>query len=622
MSASQQRLRVARGGVLALLAAASTDGAVASAQATRCFELTGELERSWFGRTSWIGDVDGDGFDDFVVGAPNEGYDANGDGALDDSEREYGAAYLYSGRHLGAPLRRWQGDAPRDNFGAELEPLADLDGDGYAEIGIAAPSLGLSGHHAYVRIISGLHLRDASAPPSLGDLVDDGDRDSIPGPDDAQGDFGAAFCAAGDVDHDGVSDLLVAGGGNYRVAILYSGATLAPLHVWDVHLSSPRKGIPSTAVASFGRDLDGDGEIELVIADYSANQGAVREAGAVRVYSGMSDTAQRTWFGAEHHDWFGTAVAIVPDLSGDPAGIPELLIGAPGTYGNDYGSQENGNYVQLRFGESLGAVVTELRGEEIDAQPGSYFGAEFDTGDWISDASDFGQPLHELFVAARHRDQFRGRVGGFVFDPSQRRFHALFTLDGKLPNDKLGRVAATGRITSSADAPDHPDEHTELLVSTGHVDVGDLREAGRVWGITSAAGVLASAVPAGEAWAGDGTDASLLPHLDVVEPPVLGTLAQVQLDCPLDPRTWGLLLIGLGTDPTPGLPHLLVSDYVALPFALGGGVTTIEIAIPNDPAWYATGALYYAQALFALANVKGGIGYSERLDATLGGGAW
>ena len=159
-----------------------------------------------------------------MVGAPNESIDADGDGTIDDDEREYGAVYLYSGRHLGAPLRRFQGDNAKKNFGSESARLGDLDGDGFEEIGVSAPSAGRSSQHAYVRIFSGRLLRDANAPAALGDLVDEANRDSIPEPDGSQGDFGAAFTATGDLNRDGASEILVAGAGNYHWAVLYSGA--------------------------------------------------------------------------------------------------------------------------------------------------------------------------------------------------------------------------------------------------------------------------------------------------------------------------------------------------------------------------------------------------------------
>ncbi len=594
----------------------------AAAQVSRFFELSGEVNDGWFGRVKYVGDIDDDGFDDFMVGAPHEAIDADGNGTVDPDEFEQGAVYLYSGRHLGAPLRRWQGDASGENFGSEIERLGDLDGDGFEEIGVSAPSPSRASQHAYVRLLSGRHFRDASAPPSLGDLVDTTDRDSTPGPDGSQGDFGAAFTSAGDFDRDGAPEILVAGGGSYRWAVLFSGATRTPLFTWDVHPSGIRNGAMSTAVASFGRDVTGDGVIDLVIGNYAANDGAKIEAGAVSIYSGRTTTAHLVLRGHEHHDWFGGALEIVPDLSGDAAALPELLIGAPGTFGNDFGDLENGNYVQLRFGEALATVVTDLHGESIGVAPGAFFGSEIDTGEYLKRAGDGGSVRHELFVGARHHRGFRGRVGAFDFDPIANAWSLLFMLDGKARFDKLGRVSARGRISADGALPDQPDECDDLLLATGHIDIGPLLEAGRVWGLTSTAGIHAATTLFGTPWAGPIEDPALLPTIAVSSPPVLGSVVQVELGCALDPTAWGLLLIGLGVDATPDLPHLLVSDYTVVAFQQLDGHATVEVQIPADPALFTTEAYYYAQALFALPTIEGSIGYSARVDAVLGGGVW
>lgn len=75
------------------------------------------------------GDVDGDGFGDFLVGARL--MDAGG-------QFDAGSAFLYSGRD-GSLLERIDGIDPQDNCGDSVAGGADIDGDGFADYAVAAP---------------------------------------------------------------------------------------------------------------------------------------------------------------------------------------------------------------------------------------------------------------------------------------------------------------------------------------------------------------------------------------------------------------------------------------------------------------------------------------------------
>src|SRR5262245_42562723 len=76
-----------------------------------------------------VGDVDHDGFDDVLVGMPND--DAAGVFA--------GRARLYSGK-TGAILRDYLGDHANDNFGAAVASCGDVDNDGTPDFIVGAPN--------------------------------------------------------------------------------------------------------------------------------------------------------------------------------------------------------------------------------------------------------------------------------------------------------------------------------------------------------------------------------------------------------------------------------------------------------------------------------------------------
>src|SRR5262245_25867158 len=87
------------------------------------------------------GDLNGDGYPDLVVGAPETWYfDVHG-----------GAAYFYSGQ-TGAQTYRAYGAASGDRFGWAVAGVGDMDGDGLPDVAIAAsPKEGLG----YVQVRSG-----------------------------------------------------------------------------------------------------------------------------------------------------------------------------------------------------------------------------------------------------------------------------------------------------------------------------------------------------------------------------------------------------------------------------------------------------------------------------------
>src|SRR5262249_56641170 len=85
---------------------------------------------SEFGRcVNRVGDLDNDGYEDFIVGASN--YGNNGEGA----------AFVYSGA-TGTQLAFLTGSQSNDRFGAAVEGRIDIDNDGYPDILVGAPRNG------------------------------------------------------------------------------------------------------------------------------------------------------------------------------------------------------------------------------------------------------------------------------------------------------------------------------------------------------------------------------------------------------------------------------------------------------------------------------------------------
>ncbi|MBK8975864.1 MAG: FG-GAP repeat protein [Planctomycetes bacterium] len=154
---------------------------------------TGLVLYTFFGATpgerfgwavSAAGDVNKDGFDDVIVG----GYFNDGPNGVD-----AGTARVFSGR-TGAPLYTFYGDAAGDWFGWSVRDAGDVDADGYADVIVGATKNDTTGIDAgLARVYSG---RTGAAITTLYGR-DAGDW------------FGYAVGSVGDIDQNGYSDIFV-----------------------------------------------------------------------------------------------------------------------------------------------------------------------------------------------------------------------------------------------------------------------------------------------------------------------------------------------------------------------------------------------------------------------------
>jgi hypothetical protein len=253
---------------------------------------------------SGAGDVNGDGFDDIIIGA----YDASPNG-----NSHAGSAFVHSGAN-GALLYRLDGDpslVSGYNFGQSVSDLGDVNGDGFDDLLIGAPVTYPNGltRAGSAFVFSGIN---GTLLYQIDGLVNEGR-------------LGISASGIGDVDGDGRGDFVL--GSEGKTAFIHSGATGALLY----QLQDPLLVNFSYAVSGAG-DVNNDGIPDLIIGASWADTSYAPTAGMVRVYSGDTGALLYQFEGQSNRDEFGYSVSGAGDVNGD--GFDDVVIGAPYTMPN------------------------------------------------------------------------------------------------------------------------------------------------------------------------------------------------------------------------------------------------------------------------------------------------
>lgn len=202
-----------------------------------------------------VGDVDGDGFDDFMVTSPK-------DSTL---VTEAGSASIYSGKDQ-SQLFKLNGTTPYQHFGFMCDRIGDVDGDGVRDFAVTSQyeDFNQGDYNALVNVYS-------AATGRLLRILET--------PDPKQFNYQPVVYGTGDVNGDGIEDFVLnqVPVGTSWYPVLFSGRSLRRLYGFE------RQEDPGYVGGGAG-DFDGDGIADLVGNAPFAPPGRVRVYGGSRLW--------------------------------------------------------------------------------------------------------------------------------------------------------------------------------------------------------------------------------------------------------------------------------------------------------------------------------------------------
>lgn len=380
-----------------------------------------------------LDDLNADGVHEYAVGLPGSDHAGYG----------FGAVQIHDGA-TDALLLTVGGSVAFGDFGNALSPCGDIDGDGFGDLLVGArltddPVSGAqyAGAAHVISTATGLELARVH-----GDLE--------------WGFLGENVAGIGDVDGDGIPDLVTSHTGFDGVAGINSGAV--QLHSGaDGSLIRRFEGPTASGQFSYGLgsfpDRNGDGIEEVLVGAYLEDSNGLINNGVVYLLSGSDGLVLQRIDGDLSLAASGTSVAHAGDVNGD--GVEDILIGAP-----QFGIQPG--YAEVRSGLD-GAMIHRLQG-------GFQLGALFGNG--VYPAGDInGDGIADAAVGAWREDGFRGTM--YFFSGA----------DGSLMQRVPGPTDAVSFGISFA-ALNAPSMSRTFLVGAPHTDDGISSQSGKAHRVT------------------------------------------------------------------------------------------------------------------------------------------
>jgi len=341
------------------------------------------------------GDVNGDGYDDVIVGAS---WYQNG-------EIREGGAFLYYGSASGLSTSSdWtaESDQAYAFFGTMVNAAGDVNGDGYDDIMVGAWLYDVPGFSASGRAY--LYYGSANGPSTTADWITDGNNGSMY--------YGESLASAGDVNNDGFDDIIV-GGVNYTngetqegTARLFYGSSGGPSLIPDWTYESDQNFARLGSSVNSAGDVNGDGYMDVIIGAIGYDN-TLWEEGRAYVFHGSADGLSLTpdWIidGLQGGANLGDALASVGDINND--GYGDVIVGMQNY---DTTRRLNAGRAEIYFGSVSGLATTPGW-----VRDGTQLGGNF--GSSVTMIGDINQDGYSDFAVGSSRHDNGQTDEGVVF---------------------------------------------------------------------------------------------------------------------------------------------------------------------------------------------------------------
>lgn len=395
------------------------------------------------------GDIDGDGFDDIIVGIPKSNPVLPGGGK---PSRDAGSVIVYSGKTaLPLPSLTFTGDAAGDEFGISVAGAGDVN------------------HDAVPDIMVGAHKADVLDPVTLKVLKKNAGRAVIYSGGtgaklfdfygESAGDgLGISVAIIGDTDADGFAEVISGAWKADKIdpitekkltdtgaAYIYSGSSHGLLHTFE---GENKRDYFGFAVAA--SDVNNDAKPDVIIGAYrhDALLGGKKlaDAGSAYIYSTADYSLIRQLDGAHAGDRLGFSVAGIADVNGD--NHSDVLVGAPkedSRHPATHKAVKDAGTVHIYSGEN-GLLLDPTDPDKpinSDPQAGAMFGSS------VCAAGDFNNDTIPDFVVGTYKydatlNDVKLSNTGKVTVHSGNNGSELFSVSGRGKNNFFGFAVSGG----------------------------------------------------------------------------------------------------------------------------------------------------------------------------------